>query len=728
MAIDVLFRESQRRYAAALSPFERQSIKVAAAADVQQITGLPPAVLLSTPRTVPGKQGTGARVGEMLQTSTCFADLFLRFGEIACPACGGECESYDVRSAAQQATQVLSATILIIAPLKLELGVSLSSILQVLQQTGYTRLFIDAQVVRHDELSPDDLAALQEQELLVVIDRVRSAEDGIQRIEEAARTARAIGRGRSLFAQQNSNDCLWLNQMLTCKECASVYGDQGVDDLLATPNKSAVGPELFGPEHISLGGSSLAMLLEMRIDEVLDLTNRLLDDSGNDGLPLEESRVQIEAQRALLRTTVGVSLGHLRLNRFASQLSTGEYLRLIVSLGLDAKLAGILYVCETSISGLDREALAQTLILVRQLVSMGNTVILLDNDPMVHDAADIILWFDQGRICTEGSSPPSPIPIPTPNRREQGHLVRHLPDVVVVAQGVPPLGSPMEVALPLGQLTCVTGLSGSGKSTLLREVLLPALSSSRKGGRCEVGHLSVTGANPIRRVRLVSDEGQFRGTVMEMLGLFDKVTGLFARTPLAQQRGYTADWFQLARPGGRCPSCEGSGRIRHDMEFLDDIDLPCPVCQGRRFQPEVLEVTWRGRTLADVLMMSVIEAAAYLAKHAALSGPLSTACSFGLAGCLMGQQAASLDNSVALRVQLCAIRDRTSESDLLLLDSPLAGAHPRDVNLLLDLLAQMVDRGATVVVAETRMDVVEAAGHVIRMGPGRGDEGGRLVA
>jgi len=722
LAVDVLLAESQRRYCAVLSPLERQRIRAAAPAAVDEIVGLPPAVLLSQrlgPARLRGRANMidGMNVGDFLQVTRFFADLFLRLGTITCPTCGQVCESYDVESAACWVTQQSPGTALVVAPLELEQAPSLSSVLEILQQSGFTRLFLGNRVVRFEDLSPVDLeAAGQGEELLVVIDRIRSVEEGGQRLREALRTARAIGRGRSLVANQEEDSSIWLNQSLTCAGCSSTYDDPTVDELLAIPYRGAI-----HPEHVGLDGCSLHCLLAMQIDEAFDFSTTVMESSSS-------RKGQIESHRALLGTTAGLSLGHLHLDRSLSQLSTGEHLRLVISAAASAGLVGILYVCQTPVSLLDDEARAQTLLLLRQLVDRGNTVIVVDDDPLVHSRSDRVLWFSQGKLV-----PPPPAENPGaddwPDRELGAHpTVRDLPDITITGKGIPPLHSPIEVTLSPGQLTCVTGISGSGKSSLLRELILPAFRSSQvKKGITRVGvRASVT---TIRRARLIGDDARrSEETVLETLGVLGGVTGLFARTPVAQQRGYASEWFQLDSPGGRCPGCEGRGRVLEDMEFLDDLDLPCPTCEGRRFQPEVMQITWRGRSMADVLRMNAVEAADYFQKQDALAGPLTMASSLGLEACLLGDRTTDLERSMALRVQLCAIQHRVSEKDLILLDTPASGGNAVDVTLLLALLAQICDRGATVVVAESRSEIVAAADRVITMGPGRGVEGGRVIA
>ena len=720
MAVEVLFAESHRRYRSALAPLERQRVRTAPAAEVEHIGGLPPAVLLR------GSIEEQATVGDFLQTSSGFAELFLRYGEVACPACGGTCESFDVESAARRVVQQLSGRILVIAPLTLAAAATLASVLQILQQSGFTRLYLGDRVARIDELTAGDLASAQDQEhLFVVIDRVnvdRAVDDGGQRLREAVRTARAVGRGRSLFVQETSAT-LWLNQALTCRGCGLVYGDPDADDLNAAEPRGD-----FTPGHISLGPSSLADAAAMRIDEALDLCAGLLDSGPgeDDGRQAQDCRSQLQAQRVPLALAVSLDLGHLRLDQSLARLSAGESLRLIVANCASGGLVGVLYVCANPVSRLDPEAATRTLSLLRRLCDSGNTVLLVDNDPLVHEAADTVLFFDRGEI-QQGPATDDDDTDSTRNAREPGnHPVSGLPDTLVVAERALQMEH-LELSLPLGQITCVTGISGAGKTSLLRDVMRPAFSPSR--GRKGAASVVRAGPSPIRRVLFIGEGGGKvdEGIVIEKLGLFGKVAGLFARTPVAQQRGYSAAWFQLARPGGRCPSCEGRGRVRHDMDFLEDIDLPCATCEGRRFRPEVLEVTWRGRSMADVMTMSAADAADYFERHDALARPLASACAFGLRDCRLGQEAADLDEPLALRVQLCAVAARASEKDLILLDNPAAGAHATDVRLLADLLASLVAKGATVVVAETRTQIAAGAARVLEMGPGRGEAGGRVI-
>lgn len=727
LALDVLLAESHRRYCAVLSPLDRRRLRAGAPADVDEITGLPPAVRLSAGQ-VDARTASATSVGGFLQVTRFFVDLFLRYGQISCPACGRRCESHDIESATRLVTQQQSSRpLLVIAPLKMEPTSSPGSILEILQQSGFTRLFLADQVVRFHELLPEELERVGESgELLIIIDRLRSVEQGgEQRLQEALRTARAVGRGRCLVVFQGEDGSLlqshWFNQELTCVGCSYSYADPTVDDLLT--NSIACDIQ---PERISLQECVLNDLLSMQIDDAIHFSTRAMESLADDD-------ALIESHRDLLCMAGRLSLGHLHLDTRLSQLSAGEQLRILIAAAGGAGLAGILYVCDTPVSVLDEEARAQTLSVLRLLVERGNTVILIDDDPSVQSHTDLVLRFADGKLLPS-SHAERPNDVVKPGRDHapsSARLVRDLPEIVINANQAPPLHGPIQVTLPPGQLTCVTGVSGSGKSAMLRQVMLPAFRSrSRAKGAAAVESDARASASTVRRVQLIGAETRrSEETVMDTLGLCGKVAGLFARTPVAREHGYAADWFQLDRPGGRCPGCEGRGRVRRDMDFLDELDLPCSTCEGRRFQPEVLQITWRGRSMADILAMNAAEAADFFTPtHKAIAAPLATTSSFGLEDCLMGDRSADLDESMAMRVQLCAMEQRANEKDLILLDSPVSGVNELDRNLLLALLEKLCDRGATVVIAETHQDVVATAAHLITMGPGRGGEGGRVIA
>ena len=726
LALDILLAESHRRYCAVLSPLDQRRLRAGAPADVDEITGLPPAVRLSAGQ-VDARMASATSVGGFLQVTRFYVDLFLRYGRISCPACGGRCESHDIASATRLVIQQQSSRpVLVIAPLKMESTSSPGSILEILQQSGFTSRFLGDQVVRFDQLSPEEVERVGESgELLIIIDRLRSVEQGgEQRLQEALRTARAVGRGRCLIVIQGEGaspwQSHWINQALTCVGCASTYADPTVDELLTTPIVYDI-----RPEHISVQECGLNDLLSMQIDDVIHFSTGAMASLADDAL--------IEWHRDLLCMAARLSLGHLNLDSPLSQLSAGEQLRIMIAAAGGAGLAGILYVCDTPVSVLDEEAQAQTLSVLRLLVERGNTVILIDDDPFVHSKVDSVLRFARGNLLpsTHDERPDDGVQPGHGHAPSSARVVRDLPEIVISATPAPPLRAPIEVSLPPGRLTCVTGVSGSGKSAMLRQVMLPAFRSrSRAKAAAAIESDARASASTIRRVRFIGDETRrSEEIVVDTLGLFGKVAGLFAHTPVARERGYAADWFQLDRPGGRCPGCEGRGRVQRDMDFLDELDLPCSTCEGRRFQAEVLQITWRGRSMADILAMNAAEAADFFTPtHVAIAAPLATASSFGLEDCLMGDRSADLDESMALRVQLCAMEQRVNEKDLILLDSPASGVNELDRSLLLALLDQLCDRGTTVVIAETHREVVATAAHVITMGPGRGAEGGRVIA
>ena len=276
------------------------------------------------------------------------------------------------------------------------------------------------------------------------------------------------------------------------------------------------------------------------------------------------------------------------------------------------------------------------------------------------------------------------------------------PALVVRGNGVV---GPLAIEVPHGKLTCVCGPSGSGKTRLLHEVLLPLL----KGRPIEYAAVGMP-----RNSRVVTVEAPSgKATVLQGLGLFERVADLYAASPAAAARGWSRDAFLLDRPGGRCPSCEGRGQCYFDLEFLEDIALVCAACEGRRYRDEICEVTLRGESIADVLGMTLEQASTHFARHNPIRPRLAAAVGCGLGYLLLGQEVQGLERGEWLRLRLALELTRASQRTWVLIDDPASGDHPEDVRLMVAALQGLVDRGTTVVVADQHPTVKVAADWVV---------------
>ena len=442
-----------------------------------------------------------------------------------------------------------------------------------------------------------------------------------------------------------------------------------------------------------------------------------------------------------------VGLDYLGLDRPASTLSGGEAQRIRLASQLGNRLVGVLYVLDEPSIGLHPRDQGRLLATLAELRDLGNTILVVEHDRATIEAADHVVDIGPGagahggRVVAAGTpaqvarAPDSPtgrflsgarrIELPSARRERSGALVlrgcsRHN------------LAS-VDVPVPLGVLTAVTGVSGSGKSTLVGELLVPAV-EAKLAGRSELpaGLKGLSGAGALRRLLVIDQSPLGRSpssNAATYSGAFDEIRTLFASTPEARVRGFGPGRFSVNVPGGRCEACQGRGVELIEMHFLSDVELPCEACGGRRFNSQTLQVTWKGKTIADVLELEVEQALELFAARPRIQRKLAMLSDVGLGYLKLGQPATTLSGGEAQRVKLSAELGRTGAGDaLVVLDEPTTGLHFEDVARLLAVLQRLVEQGNSVVVIEHNMDVVKSADWVIDLGPEGGEGGGRLVA
>ncbi|MBX5477261.1 MAG: excinuclease ABC subunit UvrA [Clostridia bacterium] len=460
------------------------------------------------------------------------------------------------------------------------------------------------------------------------------------------------------------------------------------------------------------------------------------------------ARLVVKEIQARLGFLIDVGLDYLTLDRMAATLSGGEAQRIRLATQIGSGLVGVLYILDEPSIGLhqrDNERLIATL---KRLRDMGNTLIVVEHDEDTIRAADWVVDVGPGagehggQIVAEG--PPEAIArnersltgaylsgrraIPIPERRRAPGERK----LVVVGAREHNLKN-ITVTIPLGLFVCVTGVSGSGKSTLVNEILYKGLASALNGARLHPGeHDEILGLEHLRKVVDIDQSpiGRTpRSNPATYTGVFDLIREVFALTPEARMRGYAKGRFSFNVKGGRCEACKGDGIIRIEMHFLPDVYVPCEVCKGRRYNRETLEVKYKGKTIADVLDMSVDEALDFFDAVPAVRRKLQTLHDVGLGYIRLGQPATTLSGGEAQRVKLAAELSRRSDGGTLyILDEPTTGLHTADIEKLLQVLHRFVEDGDTVVVIEHNLDVIKTADWVIDLGPEGGDGGGRVVA
>ncbi len=450
-----------------------------------------------------------------------------------------------------------------------------------------------------------------------------------------------------------------------------------------------------------------------------------------------------------LQFLLDVGLGYLTLDRASASLSGGEAQRIRLATQVGSGLVGVLYILDEPSIGLhqrDNEKLLNTLGRLRDL---GNTLIVIEHDEATIRRADYLVDLGPGAgkhggevvacgtlddilaaprsLTGQYLSRKRRIPIPAARRPSEGR-----PSLVIVGAAEHNLKA-IEVRIPLGCFVCVTGVSGSGKSTLVDDILYRALARRLYGSKERPGaHARITGIDHIDKV-IVIDQSPIgrtpRSNPATYTGAFGPIRELFSQTPAAKLRGFKPGRFSFNVKGGRCEACQGDGIKRIEMHFLPDVYVRCEVCKGRRFNDQTLQVTYKGRSIAEVLAMTVEEALELFAAVPAIADKLRTTHAVGLDYLELGQSATTLSGGEAQRIKLAKeLSRRATGRTLYLLDEPTTGLHFADVEKLLGVLHQLVEHGNTVVVIEHNLEVVKTADYVIDLGPEGGEEGGQLVA
>lgn len=497
--------------------------------------------------------------------------------------------------------------------------------------------------------------------------------------------------------------------------------------------------------HVVVAGCSLPEVLEWPVQESLAYFDAL-SLPGHRGAIAERILREI---RLRLRFLVDVGLGYLTLARSADSLSGGEAQRIRLASQIGAGLVGVMYVLDEPSIGLHQRDNARLLDTLQRLCALGNSVLVVEHDEEAIRCADHVIdmgpgaGIHGGQVLAQGTvadieaceasltgdylSGRRAIPLPRERRRPDARRL-----VIRGARGNN-LRS-LRLELPLGLLTCVTGVSGSGKSTLINHTLYPeAARRLNRAAKMRTGAFDeIQGLEHLDKVINIDQSpiGRTpRSNPATYVGLFGTVRELFAGTPEARARGYKPGRFSFNTRGGRCETCRGDGVIRVEMHFLPDLEVPCEACNGRRYNRETLEVTYKGRNIHEVLDMTIEEGLDFFAAVPALQRRLQTLMEVGLGYVHLGQSATTLSGGEAQRVKLAReLSRRDSGRTLYILDEPTTGLHFHDIRQLLDVLFRLRERGNTVVVIEHNLDVIKTADHVVDLGPEGGEEGGRIVA
>ncbi len=497
--------------------------------------------------------------------------------------------------------------------------------------------------------------------------------------------------------------------------------------------------------NVRFGERAIHEITALSVDRAAEFFNSV--EVHPDDLPIYQPIAHEIRNR--LKFLAKVGLNYLTLDRPADTLSGGELQRVRLTTGIGSGLVGVCYVLDEPSIGLHPRDNQRLIEAIRELQALGNTVLVVEHDQTMMEQADQLIdigpgaGLHGGRVVAQGTpqeirdtpesitgkylSGEAQIPVPAMRRRIAKTRSITIEDVTTNNL------KHVEAQFPFGALVCVTGVSGSGKSSLLNETLARAINQRLNGAGAKPGpHGSLRGVNQIDKFVEI-DQAPIgrtpRSNPATYTGLFDEVRRVFVETREARQRGYRTGRFSFNTKGGRCEECQGQGVRKIEMNFLPDLYVECPVCQGKRFNRQTLEIRYRGRSIADVLEMRVEEAVLFFENFATARRLLQSLAEVGLGYLKLGQPSTTLSGGEAQRIKLATELGRVDTGKTLyLLDEPTTGLHFADIKQLLAVLGRLVDRGNTVIVIEHNLDVIKSADWIIDLGPEGGAAGGQIVA
>ena len=766
LALGVLYAEGSRRYLESLSTYTRRRMTGAARADVDEVRFLPAALALHQRPGVPGIRSTFGTGTELLNALRL---MFSRLGSHRCP--NGHYLPPSLAVAAGQPLRCPVCGAEFYGPGAEELAFNSGGACRKCGGTGTVRTVDRSTLVPDETLTIEEGAVAPWNSLMwsLMVDVCR--EMGVRTDvpfqdltpEEKAIVYDGPAEKKHIFyrpkngGQGGELDFTYYSAVYTVENALSKVKDE----------KGMKRVEKFLREDVcpDCGGTRLSEAARapkvrgISLDEACKMTLTRLNEwvaGVPDSLP-EEMRPMAESICASFTDTarrlLDLGLGYLSLDRAAATLSTGERQRMQLARAVRNRTTGVLYVLDEPSVGLHPRNIAGLTGVMDDLVADGNSVILVDHDTQVLAKADWLIEMgpgagaDGGEVIAEGTvadlaaNPASKIgPFLTgePDRQlrprasaeemfEKGAISLSTAAIHTV--------KPLSVRFPKGRLTAVTGVSGSGKTTLILESLIPGLSAEIEGKKPPEHVLSVS-APGIRQVKLIDATPigiNVRSTVATYAGVHDELRKIFARLPQAKEKGYKAGDFSYNTGSLRCPTCDGTGQISLDVQFLPDVDIPCPDCRGSRYGKEAEAVLYpapngKGYSLPQLMAMDVRQAMEVCSGMKLVRGRLQVLDSLGLGYLTLGEQTPSLSGGEAQRLKLASEMGRPQSDAVFIFDEPTIGLHPLDVRTLLAVFETLIRSGATVIVIEHDLDLIRNADYIVDMGPGGGEEGGQIVA
>ena len=766
LALGVLYAEGSRRYLEALSTYTRRRMTQASRASVDEVLYVPAALALHQRPGVPGIRSTFGTGTELLNSLRL---MYSRLADHRCPNGHVLRPSLAVAAGKELVCPVCGARFYV--PSAEELAFNSQGACEQCGGTGIVRTVDLDTLVPDDSLTIDGGAVAPWNSLMwslmTDICREMGVRTDVPFRELTAREKDIVFHGppekkHIFYHNKNSNqagelDFTYFNAVYTVENAlAKVKDEKGMkrvekflkEDICPSCHGTRLSAAARAPK---LRGISLDEACEMTLSDLVDWVQGVSAALPEEMRPMAESIC--EAFRSTAKRLMDLGLGYLTLDRAASTLSTGERQRMQLARAVRNRTTGVLYVLDEPSIGLHPSNIVGLTGVMHDLVADGNSVILVDHDTQILKEADWIVEMGAGAgakggyVIAQGTIPdvvrdPASQIGAFLSGRAYTRLRRRAEEKELFSHGAIHLSTsqihtvkPLEADIPKGRLTVVTGVSGSGKTTMVLESLVPAL-DARIGGSALPAHIRAVDAEGIAHVKLIDATPigiNVRSTVATYAGVHDELRKLYARSADAKEKGYKASDFSYNTGSLRCSGCDGTGVVSLDVQFLPDVNIPCPDCRGSRYAREAynIKLTNRAgdvRSLPELMDMDVNSAIDFCRNCKTVSQRLNILKQLGLGYLTLGEETPSLSGGEAQRLKLASEIGKTQTDSVFVFDEPSIGLHPLDVRVLMGVFEALLDNGATVVVIEHDLDVIRNADFVIDMGPGGGDAGGRIVA
>lgn len=765
LALGVLYSEGSRRYLEALSTYTRRRMTQAAKADVDEVRYVPSALALHQRPGVPGIRSTFGTGTELLNSLRL---MFSRLASHRCP--NGHYVEPSLKVAAGQQLVCPTCGAHFYAPSAEDLSFNSMGACKRCDGTGMVRTVDESTLVPDETISIDDGAVAPWNslmwKLMTDVCRAMGVRTDVPFNQLTPKERDIVFHGpaekKHIFykskngAEAGELDFTYYNAVYTVQNALAKVKDEKGMKRVEKFLKEEICPDCHGTRLSEearaprLRGISLAEACTMTLTQLIDWVRGVPESLPEEMRPMAESIG--ESFLTTARRLIDLGLGYLTLDRAAATLSTGERQRMQLARAVRNRTTGVLYVLDEPSIGLHPANIKGLAGVMHDLVADGNSVVLVDHDTQILNESDYLVEMgpgagaDGGHVVAKGTlreieSNPDSIIAPylkgenvnvrKPVSKEELFKIGRVHLSTDIIHTVKPL----EVDIPKGRMTVVTGVSGSGKTTLVLESLIPGLQAAI-AGKSLSKHVKSVEPCGIAQVKLIDATPigiNVRSTVATYANVHDELRKVFARTPKAKEDGWKAGDFSYNTGRLRCPVCDGTGQISLDVQFLPDVDIPCPECKGSRYAHKAFAIVRKGKdgaeqSLPELMDMDVKTALEATKDLKLVNQRLKVLDDLGLGYLTLGEATPSLSGGEAQRLKLASEMGRGQGDTLFVFDEPTIGLHPQDVRTLLLVFQHLIDLGATVVVIEHDLDVIRNADYIIDMGPGGGNEGGTIVA